>query len=66
MEPRQANDSSRQSISAVDIVLVEREARRLRAQHLAALMRSAADWVRRSIARRAPTEFGQAAGPSLG
>lgn len=66
MEKLQATGSDRQPTGSVDIVLVEREARRLRAQYLAALMRSAAESIRRALARRAPTDFGQSARPSLG
>ena len=66
MEKRQVSHSSGRSIQSVDIVLVERNARRLRAEYLAALMRSAVDGLKRAIARRAPTDFGQSVRPSLG
>ncbi len=66
MKQHQAVYSDGQSTNLVDIVLVEREARRLRAQHLAALMRSAVDQIKRALARRAPADFGRTARPSLG
>ncbi len=66
MEQRQAIYRDRQSTGLVDIVLVEREARRLRAQHLAALARSAIEGLKRALARRAPADFARTAKPSLG
>jgi hypothetical protein len=51
----------------IDIVLVEREARRLRAEHLAATFRAIADWLRRAVAQRARQgKVEQSPKPSLG
>jgi len=66
MEKRQASLGSGRTIQSVDIVLVEREARRLRAQYLATLLRGAADWFRRAAARRAPQTLERSAKPSPG
>ncbi|TAK52964.1 MAG: hypothetical protein EPO27_00260 [Betaproteobacteria bacterium] len=66
MEKRQVSLGSGRTIQSVDIVLVEREARRLRAQYLATLLRGAADWFKRAVAPRPHRNLGGSARPSPG
>lgn len=66
MEKRQVSLGSGWTIQSVDIVSVEREARRLRAQYLATLLRGAAAWFKRAAAPRPHRNLGRSARPSLG
>jgi hypothetical protein len=67
MNQQPESPSNAFSSEYIDIVLVEREARRLRAEHLAAAFRAAAGWLRRAVRQRAPGDnVTRSPKPSLG
>lgn len=64
---KQASSCSGQNPNRyIDIVLVEREARTLRAKHVAALFRSVAERIRQAVARRPQHALKHTSQPSPG